>query len=49
MTTTNETVRAANEDKAVAPSYQPVALKAVVAAALMMKRSVAGAKPKKAA
>ena len=49
MTQTNETVRTAAEDKAVAPSYQPLALKAVVAAALMLKRSVSDTKAKKAA
>lgn len=49
MTQNNETARPAAEDKAVAPSYQPLALKAVVAAALMLKPSATGAKAKKAA
>ena len=49
MTQNNKTVRPATDDKTVAPSYQPLALKAVVAAAMMLKRSVAGAKTKKAA
>lgn len=47
MTQNKETLRAA-EEQDVARNYQPVALRAVLAAALMLKRPAA-AKAKKAA
>lgn len=49
MTQNNEARLKAADAEDVANNYQPVALKAVLAAALMLKRSVNGNKAKKAA
>lgn len=52
MTETHEASRPANDTKDVAPAYQPLGLRDVIAAALMMKRPAndkAGNKPQKVA
>ena len=47
MTETTKVLRPANESKDLASNYRPVALKAVIAAAMMMKKPAQDSKADK--